>query len=353
MYPPNTHQYMNPLRTPETLYRKKKSIRFNNLGFFDKLFQANKHNSHIRTDRNILPPPSIPLPPPSPIYSFDFHPPSHVVPFHTYHHYSPPSFNDITYQYSPQHMHSSLFNHSPSSSFIYRPRHLSNDEYSGPITYDLFQQQKQYREQGHMPCYCHICNNSCTPPSIDDNNNEPIIIIKDEPIDCEVVDKMTSSSIIPTSLPVVNTNPLLEFDYPVRSPVVLPETTSKISLPTDQPEITTKIQPPATPSEKIPKATSPIKILEIKIEEPSSPIEESFITNNSKISKPKASSKDKLRKKKGIHKCLHAGCGKVYKKPSELRIHKRTHSGVKPYACTWPGCQWKFARSDKRTRHYR
>ena len=31
----------------------------------------------------------------------------------------------------------------------------------------------------------------------------------------------------------------------------------------------------------------------------------------------------------------------------------RTHTGEKPYHCTWKGCGWKFARSDELTRHYR
>lgn len=28
-------------------------------------------------------------------------------------------------------------------------------------------------------------------------------------------------------------------------------------------------------------------------------------------------------------------------------------SGEKPYRCTWDGCDWRFARSDELTRHYR
>lgn len=28
-------------------------------------------------------------------------------------------------------------------------------------------------------------------------------------------------------------------------------------------------------------------------------------------------------------------------------------SGEKPYQCSWEGCNWKFARSDELTRHYR
>ena len=28
-------------------------------------------------------------------------------------------------------------------------------------------------------------------------------------------------------------------------------------------------------------------------------------------------------------------------------------SGEKPYSCSWEGCEWRFARSDELTRHYR
>ncbi|EFO92538.1 hypothetical protein CRE_14961 [Caenorhabditis remanei] len=28
-------------------------------------------------------------------------------------------------------------------------------------------------------------------------------------------------------------------------------------------------------------------------------------------------------------------------------------TGEKPYECSWPGCDWRFARSDELTRHYR
>ena len=28
-------------------------------------------------------------------------------------------------------------------------------------------------------------------------------------------------------------------------------------------------------------------------------------------------------------------------------------SGEKPYRCSWEGCEWRFARSDELTRHFR
>ncbi|KAI1234658.1 hypothetical protein IHE44_0003030, partial [Lamprotornis superbus] len=35
------------------------------------------------------------------------------------------------------------------------------------------------------------------------------------------------------------------------------------------------------------------------------------------------------------------------------RIHHCDYAGEKPYKCTWEGCDWRFARSDELTRHYR
>ncbi|KAJ3742615.1 hypothetical protein DFH05DRAFT_1501445 [Lentinula detonsa] len=46
-------------------------------------------------------------------------------------------------------------------------------------------------------------------------------------------------------------------------------------------------------------------------------------------------------------------CFKRFSRPSSLRIHGNTHSGLTPFSCPYPGCGRRFNVSSNMRRHYR
>lgn len=49
--------------------------------------------------------------------------------------------------------------------------------------------------------------------------------------------------------------------------------------------------------------------------------------------------------------CTHEGCGQLFRKKAQLRVHSQVHTGVPAFACTWPDCDRSFCRAYKLAAH--
>ena len=55
----------------------------------------------------------------------------------------------------------------------------------------------------------------------------------------------------------------------------------------------------------------------------------------------------------GLFVCQEAGCGKAFNRKDNLKRHSRQHSGVKPFACSYPGCSYASIYRSNTLNHIR
>lgn len=79
-------------------------------------------------------------------------------------------------------------------------------------------------------------------------------------------------------------------------------------------------------------------------------IETRKVSTSSKTETFRKSSRTELG---GRYQCDWPACDKTFRHYSFLVLHKRIHTGERPYVCSWDGCTKQFRRSDDYQRHYR
>ncbi|CAF0942535.1 unnamed protein product [Adineta ricciae] len=237
-----------------------------------------------------------------------YSPPAHLVPFQMHHqqqqHYSVTPLGEVPYQHTLSPYDTSPFQQILKLSCVCQQcQPITNDAYSGPVTYEIFRKQ-QYRYY-RPPCHCCSLKNELLPSAALSEDVKPIDEIKEQPI---------------------------EQEKSFRASTLL-----SLHISPPSPEDPLNLKSPFYPHKTIGKNRSSTK-------------------KTSEITKAKHRTSTASKKDSNtttIHVCPYPDCGKTYNRLFHLRSHKRTHMGIKPYSCTWPECGWKFARSDELTRHFR
>jgi hypothetical protein len=204
------------------------------------------------------------------------------------------SFSQPDYVVIYQHLHSKICSsplcHYPNAIHNQKTFLSNNEQHWGPTTYENFMQQ-----QSQTPCYClHHHRSSFS------HKDEDIIKAESMEYQPDCAEKLENESSIPFS------------SSSSSSPVSCLSPTDKC-VPTSRERSITKY----------------------------------LLTNTLKTAKTKQ------RTTNVIHICPYPDCSKTFTKLSHLRSHEVVHLGLRPFHCTWPSCEWKFARADELKRHFR
>jgi len=71
------------------------------------------------------------------------------------------------------------------------------------------------------------------------------------------------------------------------------------------------------------------------------------------VTRSRAKSKAENKKPPPAHMCQHPGCGKVFRRPANLKDHERIHLGIKPFTCAFGQCNFSSGRKENVIQHIR
>lgn len=81
--------------------------------------------------------------------------------------------------------------------------------------------------------------------------------------------------------------------------------------------------------------------------------EEFWEIENGKLKKRETNVIKKFSDTKSQHHCPREGCTKVYSTPHHLKVHERSHTGLRPYECSHPKCKKSFSTGYSLKAHLR